>query len=108
MKVIDIDSETMTLTPDAEGLYEHMRRCNDCIDAVMDWSKPMFYAAGKPGGRVRRNIDACISEARLNHGVVDAQVRMFVCLLQATGKLPNYLDHVATLEHERRFGKSNA
>ena len=37
-----IYSEEVTLTTDAGGYFDHIRRCPDCIDAVMEWSKPMF------------------------------------------------------------------
>jgi hypothetical protein len=60
-----IDPSQVTLTTDAEGHFEHIRRCPDCIDALMEWSKPMFYARGEPGGRVRKDLDAFIRQAKL-------------------------------------------
>ena len=101
---IDIDSDTEPLTPDAEGLYEHIRRCPDCIDAVMEWSKPIFYAQAEPGGPVQKNLDAFVATARRNHEVVDAQARMYVVMLLTTGELSGYLERAAHIEHERRFG----
>jgi hypothetical protein len=102
--IIEIDSDTEPLTPDAEGLYEHMRRCPDCIDAVMEWSRPIFYASAEPGGRVQKNLDEFVAKVRLNHEVTDAQTRMFVVHLQVTGQLETYLERAARLEHERRYG----
>jgi hypothetical protein len=100
--IIEVDSDTEPLTPYAEALYEHMRRCPDCIDAVMEWSRPIFYASAEPGGRVQKNLDAFVAKVRLNHEVVDSQARMFVVHLQVTGQLSDFLDHTAKLEHERR------
>lgn len=100
-KEIRIDSDKVELTPESQRHYEHMRKCHDCVDAVLDWSRPMFYAQGKPGGRVRTDMDGFLALARQNQDLIDGQVRFYVVMNQTTGGVPDWR-HTAD---EIGFGK---
>jgi len=97
-----INPADVVLTTDADGLFEHIRRCDDCIDAVLDWAKPQIQAMGKPGGHLRTNWEEFKRQARLQHDLVDEYARLYVVVLQESGQLSSHLDHVAKIMRQRR------
>src|SRR5207248_1398513 len=98
-----IDASSVALTTDAEGLFEHMRRCAGCTDAALDWAEPIIREMGQAGGRIRTSDFAEVkAQLRLNHDVVDNFTRMYVTHMQTTGQLSALFGRVADRLHETR------